>query len=125
MKSGERKTRKYMVSWFGIRNDLLYRYFQNRGKDQDKFEKQLVVPKSYRSTVLNLAHESILGGHLGLKKTGDKIRSQFFLARFTTRCKITLFSMWSVSKNFPKRKSYKGTIGANASNLNAFLKGRD
>ena len=33
------------------------------GKDQGKIEKQLVVPKSYRSTVLNLAHESILGGH--------------------------------------------------------------
>ena len=104
MKSGERKTRKDMVSWFGIRNDLLYMYFQDRGKDQGKFEKQLVVPKSYRSTVLNLAHESILGGHLGLKKTGDKKRSQFFWPGLQQDVKLRCLACDLCQRTFPKGK---------------------
>ena len=104
VKSGEKKTRKDMVSWFGIRNDLLYRYFQDRGKDQGKIEKQLVVPKSYRSTVLNLAHESIRGGHLGMKKTGDKIRSQFFWPGLQQDVKLHCLSCDLCQRTFPKGK---------------------
>ena len=60
-KSEKKKTSKGTVSWFGIRNQLLYRCFQNTRTGHGKIQKQLVVPKSYRTTVLKLAHESILG----------------------------------------------------------------
>ncbi|XP_033095865.1 uncharacterized protein LOC117100326 [Anneissia japonica] len=39
--------------------------------------KQVVVPKAYREHVLRIAHESILGGHQGSKKTRDKVMSNF------------------------------------------------
>ena len=39
---------------------------------------QVVVPKAYRNEILALAHSVPLGGHLGINKTVDKIRKQFF-----------------------------------------------
>ena len=39
---------------------------------------QLVVPVKFRSEVLRLGHASILAGHLGIKKTTDRILINFF-----------------------------------------------
>ena len=41
-------------------------------------DKQLVVPKQLRVKVMKLAHETLLGGHLGMKKTTDRIMSSFY-----------------------------------------------
>lgn len=63
------------VEW---RNDLLYRVFQSKEIENGKVFKQLIVPAGYRETVLKLAHESVMGGHLATQKTADKILTQFF-----------------------------------------------
>ena len=39
---------------------------------------QIVVPKVYRKEVLRLAHEIPMGGHLGVRKTYDKITRHFY-----------------------------------------------
>ncbi len=39
---------------------------------------QIVVPKRYRSIILNMAHETPLSGHLGVNKTYKKILSNFY-----------------------------------------------
>ena len=39
---------------------------------------QVVLPKSYRNEVLNVAYEKTLGGHFGVRKTKTKILQQFF-----------------------------------------------
>ena len=39
---------------------------------------QIVIPKSYRSEVLSLAHETPLSGHLGINKTYQKIITHFY-----------------------------------------------
>ena len=39
---------------------------------------QLVVPQQYRKMVMKLAHESILSGHLAVKRTFQKVLSEFF-----------------------------------------------
>ena len=44
---------------------LLYREYRS----EDKKVLQLVVPRSLRCDVMKLAHESLLAGHLGRKKT--------------------------------------------------------
>ena len=56
---------------------------------------QLVLPKSYRNEVLNVAHEKPLGGHFGARKTRKKILQQFFwpgiwkdIAEFCTTCHV-------------------------------------
>lgn len=39
---------------------------------------QIVVPSSYRVEILKLAHDSPLAGHLGIRKTYDRILRNFF-----------------------------------------------
>ena len=40
--------------------------------------RQIVVPAMLRKHVMELAHESIVGGHLGYKKAVDRITSNFY-----------------------------------------------
>ena len=40
---------------------------------------QVVLPKQLRKTVLELAHDRPLAGHLGLEKTKQRILSSFYL----------------------------------------------
>ena len=39
---------------------------------------QVVVPKPYRNEILSMAHDLPLSGHLGIRKTKDRILRQFF-----------------------------------------------
>ena len=64
-------------SWYVKENELLYRVYQKNGKDAIVF-KQMIVPKSKRRDVLDLAHASILSGHLGVRKTREKILCNFW-----------------------------------------------
>ena len=71
---------------------MLYRIFQNKLHGEVK---QIVVPEIYRKQVMKLAHESIVGGHLGAKKTVDRITSNFHcpgvvadVTRFCRSCDI-------------------------------------
>ena len=56
---------------------------------------QIVVPKVYQSEILKLAHESPMGGHLGINKTYNKITKHFYwpqirhcVAEFCKTCHI-------------------------------------
>ena len=40
--------------------------------------KQLIIPKQLRNRVMELAHNAKMSGHLGLKKTQDRIKSCFY-----------------------------------------------
>ena len=62
---------------FVRKKGLLYRHF-TKG---NKVTLQLVVPVGFREKVLRLAHETLLTGHLGIKKTLDRVVSEFFLAK--------------------------------------------
>ena len=76
---------------FVRKNGLLYRQF-TKG---NKVTLQLVVPEGVREKVLRLAHETLLTEHLGIKKTLDRVVSEFFwpgvcgdVARFCKSCDI-------------------------------------
>ena len=56
---------------------ILYREFISPKVEYGNRFRQVVVPIEYRRHVLQIAHESILGGHQGATKTGDKIRENF------------------------------------------------
>ena len=49
---------------FVLKKDLMYRQF-TKG---NKLTLQLVIPESFREKVLRLAHETLMSGHLGIKK---------------------------------------------------------
>ena len=59
---------------FVRKKGLLYRQF-TKG---NKVTLQLVVPEGFREKVLRLAHETLLTEHLGIKKTLDRVLSEFF-----------------------------------------------
>ena len=61
---------------FVRKKGLLYRQF-TKG---NKVSLQLVVLESLREKVLRLVHETLLTEHLGIKKTFDRVVSEFFLA---------------------------------------------
>ena len=69
----------------------LYRQF-TKG---NKVTWQLVVPEGFHEKVLRLAHETLLTEHLGIKKTLDRVVSEFFwpgvcgdVAKFCKSCDI-------------------------------------
>ena len=76
---------------FVRKKDLTYRQF-TKG---NKVTLQLVVPEGFREKVLRLVHETLLTEHLGIKKTLDRVVSEFFwpglcrdVARFCKSCDI-------------------------------------
>ena len=73
------------------KKDLTYRQFTKGSK----VTLQLVIPEGFREKVLRLAHETLMSGHLGIKKTLDRVVSEFFwpgvcgdVARFCKSCDI-------------------------------------
>ena len=62
---------------FVRKKGLLYRQF-TKG---NKVTLQLVVPEGFREKVLRLAHETLLTEHLGIKKTLDRVVSEFFFGQ--------------------------------------------
>lgn len=63
---------------FIVKKGILYRRFQHDGYNFGEPINQLVVPRELREQVMRVAHDSIMAGHLGIKKTTDRIQRQFF-----------------------------------------------
>ena len=61
--------------YFFVKNGLLYRGAVAKGGEPIE---QLLVPKSYVTRVLYLAHSHQLGAHLGVQKTHDRITARFY-----------------------------------------------
>ena len=57
---------------------------QKKGDDgQGIGPKVLVVPRSRREEIMRVAHDSLLGGHLGINNTLSKIKGQFYWSGMT------------------------------------------
>ena len=65
---------------FEKRQGILYR-IHRRIDGLGETWKQIMVSKSLRVRVMELAHDSIFGGHLGVKKIKDKIQTNFYWPR--------------------------------------------
>ena len=78
-----------------VQNGILYRiHRRNRGSVWTT-QKQVVLPKGRRRQCMQLAHEAILGGHMGVQKTLDRILTNFYwpgmqadVSRFCKSCDI-------------------------------------
>jgi len=51
---------------------------------------QIVVPAQLRAKVLQLAHDIPAAGHLGIRKTQDRLEPHFFLASYHKRRRTLL-----------------------------------
>ena len=63
---------------FEVKGGVLYRVYKHPYVNGCKPLKQVMVPVQLRSRIMELAHGSIMGGHMGIKKTTDKIQSAFY-----------------------------------------------
>jgi len=55
-----------------LKNGILYRQIQDADGAVDHY--QLIVPSSLRTSVLTLIHANVTAGHLGIKKTQERLR---------------------------------------------------
>ena len=105
---------------FFKRNDLLYRKFSSPSVEQGKIFEQLIVPEQYRELVMQLAHESILTGHLSVTSSVHKVLSEYYwpgiyrdVKRFVQSCEVC--------KSVP----HEGKSDRNLSNGESILKGEE
>ena len=63
---------------FEAKGGVLYRVYKHPYVNSGKPLKQVMVPVQLRSRIMALAHGSLMGGHMGIKKTADKIQSAFY-----------------------------------------------
>ena len=71
-------SRHYWLNWnsLHLREGLLFRKFQK--KNGTGTYMQFLLPSSMKDEVLRQSHNSLLGGHLGQKKTRGKVKQRFF-----------------------------------------------
>ncbi|MDA3086465.1 RNase H-like domain-containing protein [Campylobacter sp. CS_ED1] len=77
---GENEVSEVPVCYY-LKNGVLLRKWRPLDVPADEewsVKHQIVVPKSYRSEILSIAHETPLAGHLGVNKTYDKILNHFY-----------------------------------------------
>ena len=112
LSEGEKKvSSKGDVVWYEQHNGLIYRIFQSPKVNNGQRCEQLVVPLKFRQHVLHLAHDSILAGHQGVRKTKVKVLEDFFwpgvqgdVTRYCRSCDVC-------QKTLPKGKVPKIPIG--------------
>ena len=67
--------------YFYKQNGILFRCWKPReATPEETWQEvhQIVIPKSYRQKVLSVAHENVLSGHLGVRKTHYRILKHFY-----------------------------------------------
>lgn len=89
------------VTWFS-KNGLIYREFKG-----DKTYIQLIVPSKYRNTVMRLAHESIMSGHLATSKTINRILTEFYWPGMKSEIKRFCRSCDTCQRTLPKGRVSK------------------
>lgn len=105
---GDEVQKKYGSVRFEVKKDLLYRRFTPlKGGNAVK---QLVVPKEMREKVISVAHDGLLSGHCGIKRTKDRVLSNFYwrdidddVQRFCRSCKVC-------QKTLPKGRQGKAPL---------------
>ena len=105
---------------FFKRNDLLYRKFSSPNVEQGKIFEQMIVPEQYRELVMQLAHESILTGHLSVTSSVHKVLSEYYwpgiyrdVKRYVQSCEVCNSVL------------HEGKIDRNSSNGESILKGEE
>ena len=97
--------------WFEVKNQLLYRYFQSPEYNHGEVVKQLMVPEKLREQVMNLAHDAMMGGHMAVKRTYERVSTNFYwpgivgdITRYCRSCDIC-------QRTTPKGKVSKAPLG--------------
>ncbi len=91
-----------------MKGEILYK-INRQGQEE---ESCVVVPTEHREAIMQIAHDSIMGGHLGYKKTLDKIRAQFNWPGITADVERYGKSCDACQRTIPKGKVQKAPLGS-------------
>ena len=94
-----------------FRDGIMYRVFEENKDGYKKTVNQVVVPVKFREHVMSLAHESLMGGHLGQKKTLDRITSSFHWPGISKDVYAYCRSCDKCQKTVPRGKVPKVPLG--------------
>lgn len=96
-------------SEFVLVKGVLYRKYKMSDRDMNK---QLVVPKKFRESVLSLGHEGRMAGHQGIARTTERVFEGFYwpgvhadVKRFVKSCDIC-------QRTVPKQQVIRGPLGS-------------
>ena len=92
------------VYYIDQKNWLMYRQFTSALEKGSVVHKQLVLPYSLRESVLEVAHDSILGGHLATKKTYDRVTSNLFWPGAYDDVTRYCQSLWCMSEDYTQEQ---------------------
>jgi len=95
------------VKFVYINGTLHRRYIDEHHKEHN----QVVVPKKLRPKVLSIGHDSAMAGHLGQKKTRERIWQNFYWPGMTVEIKRYCMSCDICQKTFPKGRIKKVQLG--------------
>ena len=91
--------------------NLLYRKFSSPNVEHERTFTQLIVPQQTRTLVMKLAHESVMAGHLAIKRTMQKVLSEFYWPGINSDIKRFCQSCDICQRTIPKGKIVKAPLG--------------
>ena len=98
------------ASYF-MKNDLMHRKFSSPNIERGRLFTQLIVPQQFRKTVMKLAHESIMAGHLAVKRTIQKVLLEFYWPGISSDIKRFCQSCDICQRTVPKDKIIRAPLG--------------
>ena len=93
-------------------DDVLYREHTSSEKTGRRVTNQLVLPKLLREGVIEVAHDSILGGHLGTQKTLDRVLSNFYWPGINGDVKRFCASCDKCQRTTPRGRTSRVPLGS-------------
>ena len=107
---GQRSRPKWKERFY-IDKSIMYREHETSAKKGSVSTTQLVLPKNLREGVMEVAHDSILGGHLGGKKTLDRVTSNFHWPGVAGDVQMYVQSCDICQRTIPKGRNVKVPLG--------------
>ncbi len=85
---------------------MLIREFVSPKVEKEQLFRQMLDPKQHRGQVMEVAPDTTTSGHLGAKKTSDRVFRQIFTGQgYWTTSNAILRHVISAKKTSPQRKS--------------------
>jgi len=91
---GDTKETKTARVHFEVQGELLFRIHKSLVRDE-RVSRQLLVPKLRRETVMQMAHASLMAGHMGTRRTTQRVEAHFYwpglhqdVVKFCASCEV-------------------------------------
>lgn len=105
-------TRHYFHLWDSLvlRDGILYKQFNKRDGTGNFL--QFLTPSKLKSQVLHSMHDSIVSGHLGKRKTTEKLLQWFYWFELREDVRIWILKCSICSANKPPAKTARAPLGS-------------